>query len=148
MSISRAFGSGLIGACVLTAIHETVRRFVPDAPRMDVLGKQALALLYRESGHAVPDDDQLHYQALAGDIASNAAYYSLVGVGDPNGAELRGALLGLGAGLGSVFLPKHLGLDNDASTRTPATTAMTIGLYLAGGLAAAAAFRLLEKEFD
>ena len=93
----------------------------------------------------MPYDDELHYQALAGDIASNAAYYSLVGAGRPEGAELRGALLGLGAGLGSVVLPKYLGLDQNTSTRTPATAAMTIGLYLVGGLAAAAAYRLLEN---
>lgn len=146
MSLSRAFGSGLIGACVLTIVHETVRRLVPNAPRMDILGKQALATLYREVGHEPPDDPELHYLALAGDVASNAAYYSLVGAGDAEGAGMRGALLGLGAGIGSVVLPKYLGLDEAASKRTPATAWMTVGLYVAGGLAAALAYRMFETE--
>lgn len=148
MSLSRAFGSGLIGACVLTVIHEVVRHFVPNAPRMDVLGKQALAALCREIGQEPPDEPELHYVAMAGDIASNAAYYSLVGAGDSESAEVRGALLGLGAGLGSVVLPKYLGLDEGASRRTPETAWMTVGLYVAGGLAAAVAYRMLERQGD
>ena len=39
----KALGSGLVGACALTLIHETARRFVDDAPRMDVLGMRALS---------------------------------------------------------------------------------------------------------
>jgi hypothetical protein len=115
---------------------------------MDVLGKQALALLYHEAGHEVPDEETLHYLAMAGDVASNAAYYSLVGVGSPEGAEMRGALLGLGAGIGSVIVPGYLGLDERASSRTPATALMTVGIYVAGGLAAAAAYRLLGTQDD
>jgi hypothetical protein len=69
-----------------------------------------------------------------------------VGVGRPQGALLRGAALGLAAGLGAVFLPGPLGLGEAPSNRTPATTAMTIGWYLIGGLAAALAYRTMAGE--
>ena len=36
----KALASGVAGACALTLLHEGVRRAVPDAPRMDVLGER------------------------------------------------------------------------------------------------------------
>jgi uncharacterized Zn-binding protein involved in type VI secretion len=37
MSLIKNLGSGLIGASVLTAIHETARHTIPHAPRMDAM---------------------------------------------------------------------------------------------------------------
>jgi hypothetical protein len=91
-----------------------------------------------------PADEQLHTLALAGDVFSNSIYYSLVGAGSSGGVWLRGTLLGLGAGIGAVVLPQPLGLGSGPSARTASTQAMTVGWYLAGGLAAAAAFQLLD----
>ena len=73
---------------------------------------------------------------LAGDIVSNAAYYSLTGSG--KNAWLRGGLLGLAAGVGGVVLPGPLGLGTAPSNRTTKTQVMTVAWYLLGGLAAAA----------
>ncbi len=56
MSLLKALGGGLAGALALTAIHETVRRVSPDAPRMDVLGMRAIAKSLRAAGEDVPDD--------------------------------------------------------------------------------------------
>ena len=146
MKALQALGSGLVGACALTLIHETARRFIPDAPRMDVLGMQAIAKPMRLAGQNPPPDDQLHNLALIGDIFSNSLYYSLVGLGDQQNVWLRGTLLGLGAGVGAITLPQPLGLGSGPSARTPAKQAMTIGWYLAGGLAAAAAFSLFTNR--
>jgi hypothetical protein len=143
MSLAKALGSGLIGACALTLLHETARRFIPGAPRMDVLGMRAIAKSLRLVDQEPPPDEQLHALALAGDVLSNSLYYSLVGAGAPCAVWLRGTLLGLGAGVGAVVLPQPLGLGKGPSARTASTRAMTIGWYLAGGLAAAAAFQLL-----
>jgi hypothetical protein len=88
----------------------------------------------------------LHGWALAGDLALNSLYYSLVGVGDREGAFQRGVLLGLAAGVGAVALPGPLGLGTGPSARTPATQAMTVAWYLVGGLAAAAAYRFAQQE--
>ena len=43
MKTIAALGGGLAGAAAVTLLHETVRRIVPEAPRMDLLGKQALS---------------------------------------------------------------------------------------------------------
>lgn len=140
--------SGFIGACTLTLIHESVRRIVPAAPRMDILGMRAIARTLRKADVTPPDPEPLHAIALVGDVLSNSAYYSLVGAGngEGDGALLRGTLLGAAAGVGAVLLPGPLGLGDGPSRRTTATVVMTIGWYTAGGVAAAVAYRCLAKR--
>jgi hypothetical protein len=144
----QALGSGLAGALTLTAVHETARRQWADAPRMDVLGMRVIARSLEALRQEPPSDGRLHDLALVGDIVLNSLYYSLVGLGRPQGAWLRGTLLGLAAGVGAVVLPRPLGLDEAPSNRTVATQVMTVGWYLIGGLAAAAACGLLAGEGD
>ncbi len=135
----KALGSGTVGAVALTALHETARRVLPNAPRADLLGERAIDRSLRAVGMRPPSGPRLHRWALAGDLLSNSLFYSLVGSQGGRKAWLRGSLLGLGAGLGAVVLPGPLGLGTRPSARTPATVAMTLGWYLAGGLVAAAA---------
>ena len=142
----KALGSGLVGACALTLIHETARRFIKDAPRMDVVGMRAIAKTMRAVDVEPPTP--LHEAALVGDIVSNSLFYSLVGAGDREDALRNGALLGLDAGLCAVFLPEPLGLGRQPTERAPATQAMTVAWYLAGGLAAAAAYRAFSSDED
>ena len=144
MSESRwanALMSGLVGATALTIIHETVRRLRSDAPRMDTLGRRAIARSMEAAGIEPPGKDGLQATALAGDMVSNALYYSLVGLGKPSGSLARGAALGAVAGLGAVALPPMIGLGSKPGLRTPQTAVMTVSWYLAGGLAAGAAHR-------
>ena len=151
MQIARALGSGLAGAAAVTAVNEIARRTIPNAPRLEVLGMRALAATLRAAGRPVPDHDMLFYETLAGDLLSNALYYSQVGLGDRRGAWRRGALLGLAAGLGAALLPPKLGLGHQPAERTPATQIMTAAWYVIGGLAAAAAAQLLpagEGDWD
>ncbi len=134
--------SGLAGAIVLTFIHETARRTVDEAPRMDTMGRRALAQGLEAVGIEPPPHDELQALALAGDIVSNTIYYALVGVGSAEHALLRGAVLGGAAGIGAVVLPPYyLGLGRRPRGVTPRTKAMTFAWYLAGGLAAGAAYR-------
>lgn len=142
----QALGSGFAGALTLTAVHETARHQLAEAPRMDVLGMRAIARATEAMGQEPPSDSQLHDLALAGDIVSNSLYYSLIGLGSPERAWLRGTILGLAAGVGALVLPRPLGLGEGPSNRTTATQVMTIGWYLLGGLAAAAAYRLLAEK--
>lgn len=146
MTLMKATVRGLVGACPLTLIHETARRFIPDAPRMDVLGMRAIAESLRGAGREPPAGERLHAAALAGDILANSLYYSLAGAGRAEDALLRAAALGAAAGVGAVVLPEPLGLGGEASGRTTATKAMTVGWYLAGGLAAAVTYQLLTKQ--
>jgi len=142
----KALGSGLAGAVALTLIHETARRVAPQsAPRMDVLGMRAIAKAARAVGDEPPVP--LHEAALVGDLVSNSVYYSLVGAGRREDALRNGALLGLAAGLGALFLPGPLGLGRQP-TDAPATQAMTVAWYVAGGLAAGAAYAALASAED
>ena len=141
-----ALGSGLAGAATMTLLHETVKRIVPAAPRMDLLGMNALSKVIRNSGKNPPPQNKLYAMTLAGDILSNSIYYSLAGIGKEKSAVARGGILGLAAGLGAVLLPKPLGLEEDYSNRSTSTKIMTVGLYLAGGLITAAVLRALHKR--
>ena len=141
---TRALLSGLAGASALTPLHETVRRIRPDAPRMDTLGRRAIAAGLDAVGVEPPPDDQLQAVALAGDLLSNTLYYSLVGLAPPSLA--LGAALGAAAGLGAVVLPPFLGLGHRPAARTPQTAAMTFSWYLIGGLTASAVHRRLTDR--
>ena len=135
----KALGSGMLGACALTLIHETARRFIDDAPRMDVVGMRAIEKTMRAVDVEPPVP--LHEAALVGEVVSNTLYYSLAGSGPR--APRRGLLLGAAAGLGAAALPPVLGLGRSPGSRWPSTPLMTIAHYTAGGPPAAAAGRAL-----
>jgi len=140
----RALTGGAVGASVLTLLHESVRRMRADAPRMDVLGMRALAGTMRWMGVKPPPSDRLHTITLLSDLVANGLYFSLVGSKSDDRVWLRGALLGLGAGIGGVVLPPLMGLGSRPSGRSTQTKAMTVAWYLIGGLAAAATSRMLS----
>src|SRR4051794_1852428 len=118
MACITALGSGLAGSCALTLAHRLLQGVTDRAPRMDVLGMRAIARGFRAVGAEPPGEGALHPMSLAGDLVSNSCYYSMVGIGDPDGACARGALLGLAAGIGAVTLPGPLGLGSNPSART------------------------------
>ena len=144
--ILKSLGSGLIGATVLTLLHETARRFIPDAPRADILGMRAITKVMESVDEEPPADDELHNWAMGSDLLSNTLYYSMIGLAKPKHALLAGTALGLTAGLGAVGLPGPLGLGTSPTRRTDATAIMTVGWYVVGGLATALTFRALKKK--
>jgi len=144
MNIKSTIG-GLAGACTLTLLNESVKKLDKDAPRMDLLGMNAVARLTKGNNILAQTAGKLFPVALAGDLVSNSLYYSMADTGNEKKTLVRGALLGLGAGLGAVVLPKTLGLNEDATTRTLKTKVLTVSWYIIGGLAAAAAINLLNK---
>lgn len=145
MSIRSTIG-GLAGACTLTLLNESVKKLDKDAPRMDLLGMNAVAKVMKGNNILAQTAGKLFPIALAGDLVSNSLYYSMADTGDKKKTLVRGALLGLGAGLGAVVLPKTLGLNDDATTRTLKTKVLTVAWYVIGGLAAAAAINLLNEK--
>lgn len=138
--MDRSMLAGAAGAGVLTAVHQAARLATPYAPRMDVLGMRAIRAGRRQVGLGRGSARSVRRQALAGDMVANTAYYSLVGAGGPGGVWTRGLVLGLAAGLGAVLLPRHLGLGDPPNADRRLTQALTVAWYVAGGLAAAAAF--------
>ena len=121
----------------MTFLNESVRRVAPEvAPRMEILGMRALKAGFEAADAEVPPRRGLIKLAFGGEVASNATYYSLVGMAKPENAVAVGAALGLAAGLGAVLLPGPMGLGEAPSTRTAGTTVMTVAWYFAGGLVA------------
>jgi hypothetical protein len=142
-SPGRAVSGGIAGALALTALHETARRIVPHAPRMDVIGERALSRSLKAWDRRPPRGRRLFRTALAAELLSNTLYYSLVGAG--SGSRLRrGLLIGLAAGLGAVLLPPRLGLGHPPGEKAPLTPILTLAWYTAGGLTAALVSRMLD----
>ena len=146
MKIVKALESGFVGACTLTLIHEVIRRKVPEAPRMDLLGMNALSKVLRKFSAKIPDKDQLFGWTLVGDIVGNTLYYSLAGAGSKKTSIAKGIMLGLTAGLGAVMLPKKMGLNDAPSNRTLQTKVMTVAWYVIGGIVSAAVYKMLENK--
>ena len=146
MKAIAALTGGIAGACALTLLHEIARKSDPDAPRMDLLGMDALSKILKAGDIKPPDNNTLFTWTMAGDLVSNSLYYSLAGFGGPKRIWLRGILLGLSAGIGAVYLPGPLGLKKETSNRTVRTKAMTITWYLTGGLVASTVISSLKKR--
>ena len=141
-----AIGSGLAGAVALTLVHETARRVIPHAPRVDVIGVRAISRPMRAAGYQPPRYRTLHNAALGGELLSNSAYYSLIGAGSRENVWRNGAILGLLAGLGAALLPPVMGLGNQPHRKTPFTQILTVAWYFIGGLAAAAVYDAVTDD--
>jgi len=146
MKLISSIGGGIAGALALTLLHQILKQTDSDAPRMDLLGMQALKKGINELNQPMPDDKNLYQIALVSDIVSNAIYYSLGVAGKKKYIWPKGALAGITAGLGAVFLPKSLGLNPAYSSRTLRTKAFTTGIYLLGGLVASAVAKKIESR--
>ncbi len=145
MKVSAALAGGLAGTLTVASIHEALRRVTRDAPRMDILDMELIRKGLKSVNKAVPGEDELQRWAVGGELFCDTAYYSIAGMGGEKGVWLRGALLGLVAGVTAVVLPKPLGLPEEPSNKTTRTQLMTVGLYLMGGLAAAAIAQLVQN---
>jgi hypothetical protein len=138
--MTNALLAGALGAATTNLLHETVRRIYPNAPRVDLLGMQALSKLVATQTEP-PKGRALYAATLAGDLLSNSAYFSLIGLGPRSHALKIGFAVGTLAGLGAVALPKPLGLSESTTSRTPATAVLTLAMYTLGGLATGFALR-------
>jgi hypothetical protein len=140
--LARAAAAGAAGAAALTGVHQLALGLTDAAPRMDVLGMRALRRSMRTAGLQPPSGRSLYNWTLASDLVSNGAYYALVAGPRP---WLRGAVLGLAAGVGALLLPQRIGLGHPPKSEYVTNQAMTITWYLIGGLVAAATAARLQR---
>ncbi|WP_134088099.1 hypothetical protein [Olivibacter sp. XZL3] len=139
---------GLAGALVLNAIHEGAKRAIPSAPEINKVGEEAITKVSKAAGMPPPAGKKLYTATLAGDLVSNAIYYSAIGKGDKQTLLLRGAGYGLIAGLGVIGLTKPLGLDDEPINKSMSTKFLTVLWYTLGGIVAASAIKLLDNTAD
>lgn len=146
MNVASVVG-GLAGAATLTLLNETVKRFDAEAPRLDLLGRNAVAKLVK--GNTVAPLRLIKNSkpiALAGDLISNSLYYAMAEAPTKKQTLIRGALLGTVAGVGAVTLAKPMGIDPYVGEQPNKTKALTVAYYLVGGLVAAAMINLIAKR--
>lgn len=137
---------GFAGAAALNIVHQTVKHFLNSAPRVDLVGEQALNKGLKLAGAKPLKGDALFATTLAADVVSNAAYYSLIGIGGRRNLITKGAAFGLAAGIGALALTRQLGLNDAPITKNAETKLLTVGYYLVGGLVAALTIKALSKK--
>ncbi len=145
MKILPAIAGGLAGAVAVTLIHELVRKIDNEAPRMDLMGMQAVSGIIKSTDNRVPERDTLYTITAAGDILGNALYYGL-SVANKKQLWTRSTLMSLSAGLGALILPKYLGLNPQFSNKTARTKVITTSLYLFGGLVSSLVSKMVDKK--
>jgi hypothetical protein len=96
-------------------------------------------------GLTPPTGNALFAATLVGDVISNALYYSMAGVGKKKYLLLRGAAVGVAAGIGALTLTEPLGLSDAPVTRTDKTKILTVVWYTIGGLVAGTVIKALRK---
>ncbi|MEJ7768570.1 MAG: hypothetical protein WKF89_12210 [Chitinophagaceae bacterium] len=137
MKVLKNIIGGLAGAVALNILHETMKRMDHDAPRIDLVGEEALSKSMANVGLEPLKGDALFAATLAGDLVSNTLYYSLIGIGKKKNLLQRGAVYGLAAGIGALILTKPIGLSDAPITKSEKTMVMTVAWYLFGGLVTA-----------
>ncbi len=101
---------GLAGAVALNILHQAVKALDHDAPRVDLIGEEALTKGMESIGLEPPTGNALFVATLAGDVLSNALYYSTIGFGRKRYLLLSGAAIGLTAGIGALKITEPMGL--------------------------------------
>jgi hypothetical protein len=137
---------GFAGALALNLLHESYKRFDAKAPRIDLVGEEALSNAFESLGKKPPAGNILYATTLGADILSNTLYYSLIGLGNRKKIMRRALVLGVAAGVGALALTKPLGLSDAPLTRTNRTKLLTIALYFTGAIVAAYTIRALKKR--
>ena len=139
---------GFAGAAALNIVHQTLKQFIDNAPRVDLVGEQALNKGLTTLGAQPLKGNALFASTLAADVISNAAYYSMIGWGRRKNLLTKGAAFGLAAGVGALALTKQLGLNDSSITRNAETKLLTAGYYLLGGIVAALTIKALTKKME
>lgn len=134
MKILRTLAGGLAGSVVLTAMHELLRNNYSNAPRMDLLGEEAIEKGLNKIGVSSPKEDDLYTMALVGDIVANTLLFSAAATTISSCS--KGTLLGVTAGAAGLYLPEKLGLNPEHSNKTLQTKILTVALYTIGGYVA------------
>jgi hypothetical protein len=133
----QALGYGLAGAAAAAIANETARRVAPRRSPLGFLRRRRFNNLFAKG--------PLSKGTIVGNMLSNPLFFNIVGERNVKRNLLRSALLGVGAGLGSLALPRQKRSIWGARASRQGSGLLSFGRLLAGGLVAAAASRLLKR---
>lgn len=139
--LDEAFGSGLVGAVTVAALHEVSRHLLRDAPRLDVMGEKLIESAFRRFWRRPPESTRALSWAL-GNVGTDTVLFALVGTGNVKRPVVRGAVIGAIAGLSTLVLPSLLGVGAWETAKNARRMALTVGMYVTAGVAAGLARRL------
>ncbi|MDN3551626.1 hypothetical protein [Mucilaginibacter aquaedulcis] len=143
--ITSSIIGGIAGAGALNILHQAVKQFDHLAPRVDLVGEEAITKSLEKAGITPTTGNTLFTITMAADLLSNAAYYSLIGTGKRKQLPYIGAITGFAAGFGALTLTKPMGLSDAPVTRTGKTKFLTVAWYTLGGLVAGSIMKALRK---
>ena len=136
---------GIAGAVALNILHQAVKQFDHEAPRVDLVGEKAITKGLENASITPPKGYALFTITMAADLVSNAACYSLTGVGKKKQLPYTGAITGLAAGIGALTLTRPMGLSDAPVTRTDRTKILTVAWYTFGGIVAGSIMKALRR---
>lgn len=132
--------AGLAGSLVLNILHEVIRHNDSGSPRINEVGEEGLnKSLQSMNLQPIENEQKLYMATLAGDVISNTLYYALT-------ATKNGAISGALAGVGAVYLPAKLGLNDEPVASTNKKKMMTMGYYLIGGIVTSLVYKKIKNE--
>ena len=146
MNFVKSLIAGFAGAAALNILHETMRKLDSEAPRMDLLGEEAV----KKSAEALhidpPTGNKLYGVTLAGDVISNASYFAAIGMGGKKYMLLRAIGAGVSAGITALKAPEPLGLNEKHVGNTEKREVLTVAYYVFGALVTAGVLGLMTKK--
>lgn len=131
--------AGFAGALALNIVHELVRKNFDNVPALNEVGEEALQKGLSKINLQLENKDAAYLATLAGDVVSNSFYYA--GTATNAAGLLSGAL----AGIGAIYLPKYIGLDDSPVASTDRKKLLTIAYYTLGGLITNIIYKQLKK---
>ena len=147
MKVLSSIAGGLAAAIAVNLLHEIIKRYDPDAPRLDHMAMDAMSKGFKIADESVPAKKNLYKYSLVGDMISNTMFFSMAGgKGGVKKALSKGLIIGLTGGFGAVFGPKPLGLKSEATNKTHRTQVIAVAYYLVGGLVAAGVAKMIDKK--
>lgn len=151
MRLAHALPAGIIGTTLITALHEGARKIFPNTPRVELMGERAIQKFILDPLNLNVSDRTLYAVSIVGDLAFNSlSYATIVGLGaqDKKSVFARSAISGLAVGLLTWLIPPKVGLGQQPTTDKSTTRALTIAMYVVGGVASALVYNFLKDRHE
>lgn len=146
MNMLKSLVAGFAGAAALNILHETLKKLDPEAPRIDLVGEEAVKKSAEAMDLNAPTGNSLYGITLAGDVLTNATYFAAIGMGSKKFMPLRAIGAGISAGMAALKAPKPLGLNEAHVANSEKRQVMTVAYYVFGAMVTAGVLGMMSKE--